>query len=88
MDLAQWLGWVATILFSLMIVPQMVKTIKTKNTEGVSFLLFVIYLTANIIALVYAFLIKQQPLIFKYSIGIITTLVYICLFFYYNKKKA
>ena len=62
-DIAQVLGWIATILFSIMMVPQMIKTIRTKNTEGVSLLLFVIYLIANFIALVYAFLIEQVPLI-------------------------
>ncbi|NCN98681.1 hypothetical protein COU62_04735 [Candidatus Pacearchaeota archaeon CG10_big_fil_rev_8_21_14_0_10_35_219] len=39
-DLAQVLGWIATILFSIMVIPQMIKTLKTKNTEGVSLLLF------------------------------------------------
>ena len=51
LEIAQILGWTATILFSLMIVPQMIKTIKTKSTKGVSLSLFVIFLVGNIIAL-------------------------------------
>ena len=82
-DIAQVLGWIATILFSIMMVPQMIKTIRTKNTEGVSLLLFVIYLIANFIALVYAFLIEQVPLIIKYELGIFTTIFYIPLYFGY-----
>ncbi|MEK7125838.1 MAG: PQ-loop repeat-containing protein [Patescibacteria group bacterium] len=35
-DLAQILGWIATFLFSVMLIPQMVKTIKVKDTSGVS----------------------------------------------------
>lgn len=87
MDLAQILGWVATILFSIMIIPQMIKTIKSKDTRGVSLLLFIIFLIANIIALIYAFLIYQEPLIIKYTIAIITTVIYIGLYFFYYTQK-
>jgi len=86
MDLAQTLGWIATILFSIMIIPQMVKTILTKDTKGVSLFLFLMYLIANIIALIYAFLIGEQPLIIKYIIAIETTAVYIAIFAYYRYK--
>jgi len=84
-ELAQILGWIATFLFSIMIVPQMIKTIKEKNVNGVSLFLFIIYLIANIFALIYAYLILQPPLIFKYVVAIGTTLVYLILFSYYYK---
>ena len=89
MDIAQILGWTATFLFSIMIIPQMIKTIKSKDTSGVSFLLFVIFLIANVIALIYAVMISQPPLIIKYIIAIVTTIAYIGIFlFYYAKKRA
>jgi len=47
-------------------------------------LLFVTYLVANIIALVYAFLISQPPLQVKYSIAIATSILYLSVFFYYS----
>ena len=88
MDLAQILGWTATFLFSVMVIPQMIKTIKSKDTRGVSLLLFIIYLIANIIALIYAFMIAQTPLIIKYIIAIATTIAYIIIFWvYYSRKK-
>lgn len=87
MDTAQILGWTATVLFSIMVIPQMMKTIKTKDTSGVSLMLFVIYFIANIIALVYALMISQGPLIIKYVIAIITTVIYIGLYFYYLGRK-
>jgi len=86
-DLAQVLGWIATILFSFMIIPQMIKTLKTKNTEGVSLGLFLIYLTANIIALIYAFMITQPPLIIKYEIGIMTAILYLTIYYIYSKNN-
>jgi MtN3 and saliva related transmembrane protein len=88
MDLAQVLGWIATILFSIMLIPQILKTIKVKDTRGVSLLLFVTYFVANIIALIYAFMIDQSPLIFKYLLGIITAEIYLIIFMLYYKKKS
>lgn len=64
----------------------MIKTIKTKDTSGVSLFLFIIYLVANSIALVYAFLIGQPPLIIKYVIAIATTVAYLILFAFYFKR--
>ena len=90
MDFTQLLGWTATFLFSIMIIPQMIRTIKSKDTSGVSLLMFIIFLIANIIALTYALLIQQFPLIIKYIIALITTTIYIILYgvYYYRKKKA
>ncbi len=87
MELSQVLGWIATFLFSIMVIPQIMKTIKSKDTKGVSLLLFVIYLVANIIALIYAILISQPPLIIKYIIAIITTVAYIAIFLYYYSLR-
>ena len=87
MDVAQILGWTATFLFSIMVIPQIIKTIKLKDTSGVSLLLFIIYLIANIIALIYAFMIYQMPLIIKYVIAIITTVFYIGLYYVYYSRK-
>jgi MtN3 and saliva related transmembrane protein len=87
MDIAQILGWIATILFSIMIIPQMIKTIKMKKTEGVSVMLFGIFLIANMIALIYAIMISQGPLILKYIIAIIETGGYIGIFIYYKRQK-
>jgi uncharacterized protein with PQ loop repeat len=70
-----------------MIVPQMIKTLRSKDTSGVSLLLFAIFLIANIIALTYAILISQPPLIIKYAIAIITTIAYITIFIYYYERR-
>ena len=87
MDLAQSLGWTATILFSLMIIPQMIKTLKSRDTKGVSLFLFIIFLVANIIALIYSILIQEQPLIIKYVIAIETTLAYIAIYWYFKHQE-
>lgn len=80
----QILGWIATILFSVMLIPQILKTIRERNTSGVSIMLFVTYLVANIIAFIYAIMISQNPLIIKYVIGIGTAILYIFVYGYYT----
>jgi len=85
MDFATTLGWIATILFSICYIPQILKTRKAKSIEGLSFLLLFISFVANIIALWYATLIKQPPLQVKYVFGII--FVGICLALYLHILK-
>jgi MtN3 and saliva related transmembrane protein len=87
MSLAQLLGWIATGLFSIMIIPQMIKTVRSRDTRGVSLFLFFIYLIANVVALIYAFLIAEVPLIIKYIIAIDTTIVYIAIYFFFRMSK-
>jgi len=61
-------------------IPQIIKTLKTKTIEGLSFLLLFISFIANIIALWYAVLIDQAPLQVKYVLAIV--LLALCLGLY------
>jgi uncharacterized protein with PQ loop repeat len=84
--LAQTLGWTATFLFSIALIPQIVKTARTKTVEGVSSPLFVINLIANIIALAYAIMIDQGPLIIKYVVALVLTGGYLILYAVTSRK--
>jgi len=86
MSLPDILGWTATVIFSVVIVPQIIKTVKTKCVDGVSLLLYVMYLVGNVIALWYAILIRQNPLVIKYVIAILTTVFYITLYIRVKKN--
>lgn len=77
MNIDQMLGHIATILFSVMIIPQIIKTYRTKEIKDVSVGTYILCLIANIIALIYASLIVQWPLIIKYIIGILETIIYL-----------
>ena len=81
MELSQILGYTATFLFTIMIIPQVLKTLKKQSVEDVSIGMFIVALVANCIALWYALLINQNPLVIKYVLGIIFTLVYITIYF-------
>jgi uncharacterized protein with PQ loop repeat len=80
MGLADILGWVATALFSICYLPQIIKLGKTKRVDGLSIIFLVISLIANIIALGYATLIKQPPLQIKYILSM--SFLSICIFTY------
>lgn len=85
--LGQVLGWAATFLFSVALVPQIIKTAKTKTVVGVSGWEFIINLIANIIALCYAILITQGPLIIKYVIALVLTGAYLILYWAVDRKS-
>ena len=70
MDLSTTLGWIATFLFTICYIPQIIKTRKTNTVEGLSFLFLAISFIANIIALSYATLIGQAPLQVKYLLAL------------------
>jgi uncharacterized protein with PQ loop repeat len=67
----QFLGWTATILFTICYVPQVIKTIRCRNVDGVSVWLFIIQMVANFVALGYAVLIGQPALVVKYALAIV-----------------
>ena len=82
MKLVDMLGWTATILFTICYIPQIVKTYRTKVIDGLSFRLLFISFVANIIALIYATLIKQPPLQVKYVLSMV--FLGACLWLYLN----
>lgn len=81
MELSQILGYTATTIFSLMYVPQLYKTWKTKKIDDVSLPMFVMGFLGNIVALCYATLIHQRPLQIKYIIALIAIGFYLAVYF-------
>lgn len=90
MGFADFLGWTATVLFTVCYIPQMMKTYKTKKIDGLSFRLLLISLIANVIALWYATLIKQPPLQIKYIFAMffIGGCIYLYMSVFLKKRKA
>jgi uncharacterized protein with PQ loop repeat len=69
------LGWTATALFTICYIPQIVKTLRTKKIEGLSFWLLFLQFIANIVALWYASLIAQPPLQLKYALALLFLII-------------
>lgn len=79
------LGWIATVLFTVCYIPQIIKTIRARTVEGLSFLLLLIQLVGNIVALIYSIMIKQPPLTVKYVLGLVFLLI--CIGLYIRTKR-
>ena len=87
MQLSQFLGYLATFLFSIIMIPQVIKTIKRKSVKDISLSMLVLSLFANCVALLYAILINQTPLVIKYVLAILVMTGYIWLYFKIRKDE-
>ena len=87
MELSQILGWTATTIFSLMFLPQIIKTLKTQSIKDVSLPMFIMGFVGNIVALTYATMIKQPPLQIKYVIALCAIGIYIFVYYKIKGKK-
>lgn len=83
--MASVLGWIATILFSACYFPQIWKMVALRQVTGVSVAFFAMQFLANVIALIYATMIKQPPLQFKYVTGLVLSLVTVYYYFRYSR---
>lgn len=77
-------GWLNCILLSVAVIPQIIKTIKTKITNGISIWVYVLIFIGNVDALIYATLIQQASLQIKYIFGLLMALFYILVYFKYK----
>jgi MtN3 and saliva related transmembrane protein len=56
-------GYIAAILTTLSFLPQTVKTIKEKNTEGISLLMYSMFTVGVFLWLVYGLFMRDLPII-------------------------
>lgn len=87
MELSQSLGYIATFLFSVMYIPQVYQTLKSKSIVDVSAPMFIIGFVANIVALTYATMIQQRPLQIKYIIALVVIGIYLVIYYKIRGKK-
>lgn len=59
----QYVGWVAALLTTLSFLPQAIKTVKEKNTEGISLGMYGMFTSGVLLWLIYGLSIKDIPLI-------------------------
>jgi MtN3 and saliva related transmembrane protein len=85
--MSQILGWIATIMLTTYAIPQIVKIFKRKSVEDISIWMWWLYLIGHLVALVYAIMINQFPLIFKYIVSMAISLVVIIFYYEYNNTN-
>ena len=63
MDIGHIFGYIAAILTTLSFLPQTVKTIKEKNTEGISLIMYSMFTIGVFMWLVYGLMVSDLPII-------------------------
>lgn len=69
--LVDLLGYVAGILVVISLLPQVLKSWKTKSTQDISLWRYIIYVIGLVLWILYAVIIKNGPLAVMNSLGLI-----------------
>ena len=85
MSIEELFGWIASVLTTLIFIPQIVKALKTKLTNDISMLMIILAVLGNSAWLIHASLSGNMPLIVCASLIIVMSLFLIG-FKYYNEK--
>ncbi|WP_066067368.1 SemiSWEET transporter [Neobacillus soli] len=62
-QMVSFFGYFAAILTTLSFLPQAIKTIKEKNTEGISLMMYSLFTAGVLMWLIYGLFIKDIPII-------------------------
>jgi MtN3 and saliva related transmembrane protein len=71
MPTSEIIGFIATFLSVICFIPQAIKTIKTKDTEAISFWMYLLFLLSVIFWLIYGFMVSSLSIIVKNILVII-----------------
>jgi len=82
--LTQIIGYLAAIVGTTLMLPQVVKTIKTKKVDDVSLVMLLFYFFNCLLWLVYGLLISALPLILCNSIALLISIFQLVLKFKYK----
>ena len=87
MVLEQVFGWMASILTTLIFVPQLAKAFKTKMTNDLSMMMMVLAVMGNACWFIHAYLVSNMPLMVCAALIIVMSVVLI-IFKYTNERRA
>ncbi|MGG3465991.1 SemiSWEET transporter [Neobacillus pocheonensis] len=78
-DIISLFGYLAAILTTLSFLPQAIKTIREKNTEGISFIMYGMFTAGVLLWLIYGLFINDIPIIIANFITLILALTILVL---------
>jgi len=73
------LGYVAGILVVISLLPQAIKSWKTKSTRDISLTRYIIYVMGLVLWIVYAAIIQNGPVAVMNGVGLVLALSILCL---------
>ncbi|MCL2556443.1 MAG: SemiSWEET transporter [Firmicutes bacterium] len=85
--MAEIIGYIAAVLTTLALVPQVVKIIKTKDTKNLSLYMYIVFVVGIASWFVYGILITNYAIIFANAVTLILGII-ILLFKIYNVSKG
>jgi len=68
---SEWFGYLAAILTTSSFVPQAVKTLRSRNTSGISLAMYVIFTTGVALWLVYGIFLDSWPMILANTVTLL-----------------
>ncbi|MEW5996064.1 MAG: SemiSWEET transporter [Candidatus Micrarchaeota archaeon] len=74
MEYIDILGYVAGLLVVISLVPQVIKSWKTKSTKDISLWRYIIYVTGLILWIAYAVIIQNGPVALMNGVGLVLAL--------------
>jgi MtN3 and saliva related transmembrane protein len=80
-------GFIAGILTSINIIPQIIQSIKTKKVEDISLWMFIIYDIGLMLWVTYGIMILSYPIIVMDGIACLSSLVMTYIKIRYHKKR-
>lgn len=84
MKLYKELGYISSILFSIMLIPQLYKLYKNQSTDGISISFMTIFMVASIMMFYYGYKLKSIPVMINNGTNFIFTSIIIVLYFYHD----
>jgi MtN3 and saliva related transmembrane protein len=70
----EWFGYVAAILTTSSFVPQAVKTLRSRNTSGISLAMYIIFTIGVALWLVYGIFLVSWPMILANTVTLLLSL--------------
>jgi MtN3 and saliva related transmembrane protein len=80
------LGWTASILCTLILVPQIIKALKTRHTDDVSMYMLIISVAGNAFWVAHATMTKNMPLIVGAGLITVMSITLIIFKFIFDSK--
>ena len=86
MNLAELLGWLASIFTTIIFLPQLIKALNTKMTKDISMLMLILSLIGNSLWFAHSSLTGNLPLRVCATLIILITIT-LMVFKYFNERK-
>lgn len=85
MNLHEILGWIGSIAFALSAIPQMFKSYKDKNSDGLAWGLLILWIVGELFSLLYVLPLNQYPMITNYIVNLI--FLFVILYYKINPTR-